>query len=76
MNDRKTTRGRTIRSLDTVRDMAENGFWFYLQDTPKHPSIILNMTFETVAGFISAGMLHTAEDLNKGTLYRSGNPYA
>lgn len=76
MSDRKTTKGRTIRSLDTVRDMAEHGFWFYLRDKPKHPTIIENMSFETVAGFVSAGMLHTAEDLDNGTLYRSGDPYA
>lgn len=71
MGSRKTVKGRTIHNLDTVQALAENGFWFYLLGKPKHPSVIQNMTFTTVAGFVDREMLHTAESLENGTLYRS-----
>lgn len=71
MADRKTVAGRKIESLDTVQNMAAGGFWFYLNGKPKHPSIVQNMTLQTVAGFIDRGMLRTAESLESGTLYRT-----
>lgn len=70
-DERKTAKGRTLHSLDTVQNMAVNGFWFYLNGKPKHPSVIQNMTFTTVAGFVSREMLHAAVDLESGTMYRS-----
>lgn len=52
--------GSYVFTLDNLYLRLSSGHWVYLRDKVLHPSILLNMPYGTVAGFIKAGMLRYA----------------
>jgi len=53
-------RGATIRDIDLLLLFLNDGLWVYYRGRPKHPSIIYNMTLQTVLGGLEAGVFAEA----------------
>jgi hypothetical protein len=51
-----------VSSLDGLYHHLTSGGWVYLRGKVKHPSIILNMTYSTVAEFVKSGALQYAKE--------------
>ncbi len=63
---RKYKRGNLITSMNQVAEAYEQGQYLWLDQThnqPKHPAVIISMTFKTVKQFIAVKQLYYA-DLN------------
>lgn len=63
---RKYKKGNLITSMDQVAEAYQQGRYLWLDQThnqPKHPAVIISMTFKTVRQFIAAERLYYA-DLN------------
>ena len=63
MSSRKFKPGKVLESLQEVQDCFERLQWIYLRGMPKHPSIVINMSFGTVQRYLKWKML-TAAELN------------
>lgn len=57
---RKFRRGRIIRDPGRVVRLLLDRRWFYFHDRPCHPSWLLSMQVNVVAGFARRGMLRLA----------------
>jgi len=62
---RKFRPGERLWSMWGLECAIRDGNWIYLRDKPKHPSILENMTFATLQGFIRRGMLRVAVQIKK-----------
>lgn len=57
---RKFKRGGTIHTMSALLYELQHGKWVYLHGTPKHPSILKNMSLSTLEGMVRAGVLYYA----------------
>ncbi len=64
MTQKVFKKGKPIQTLTSLAFEVDTGYWVYLRDIPKHPSIILNMTFKTVIGFLAKDMFYYATRRN------------
>ena len=58
----KYRKGYLIFGMSYLTIYLLSGKWVYLRDRVTHPSIILNMNYKTVIGFLNAGMFREAID--------------
>ena len=61
----KYRKGHTIYGMDTLLVHLESGRYVYLRDRLVHPSFILHMNLNTVAGFLEAHLISEAVDQQK-----------
>jgi len=52
--------GRTLKTLNQVWEANLRRQWLYLHARPKHPSVLVNMSMVTIAGFLRAGSIKVA----------------
>lgn len=57
---RKFVKGPALNTTSSLLFVLERGEWVYLRDTPKHPSVIKNMSLSTLEGMVRAGVLYYA----------------
>lgn len=67
MKERKYTKGKSLKSLDSVADRIHRGEWFWLHGRPKHPAFVAMMTIGTLMGYVATGTLFVALDRTRKT---------
>ena len=65
----KYRKGYIIFGLTELVWHLENGHWVYLRDKVVHPSVILNMTLNTVSKFMYGNSIHEAINQKKEYSY-------
>jgi hypothetical protein len=58
---RKYRKGEQIKSIIDLIMRLGAGDWVYLHGQPKHPSILMNMSLNTLIGFCRYGAVFVAE---------------